>query len=90
MNLQTGRGRNVRSRPTSLSTTAGSSRADHHRREDLPPELLNRRGEQFSLPASFDPLKVYTVTLGKSVEFAGRWLSPSKEYTMTGATCTET
>lgn len=36
---------------------------------------------------TFDPAKVYQVTLGKSCIFAGRVLSPSMSFQMTGDTC---
>jgi len=54
--------------------------------KDTPPELSK---EGRAVPASYDPLKVYSVTLGKSVVFSGRTLSPAKKYMMTGEACTE-
>jgi hypothetical protein len=54
--------------------------------KDSPPELPQARGTP---PASYDPLKVYAIKIGAPIAFAGRMLSPAKDYQMTGATCTE-
>jgi hypothetical protein len=54
--------------------------------EDSPPE---GKAEGRAVPASYDPLKVYSVTLGKPVVFSGRMLSPAKQYQMVGDACTE-
>ena len=53
---------------------------------DSPPELEKSTR---SVPASYDPTKVYAVALGKGVEFSGRMLSPGKSYQMVGDACTE-
>ena len=53
--------------------------------EDSPPK--DREGRA-TPPASYDPLKVYGITLGKPAVFAGRTLAPGKQYTMVGAACT--
>lgn len=53
---------------------------------DSPPE---HKADAREVPASYDPLKVYSVTLGKPVVFSGRMLSPAKQYQMTGEACTE-
>ena len=53
--------------------------------EDTPPEFREARDTP---PASYDPLKVYQITLGKGVVFAGRMLAPGKVYQMTGEACT--
>jgi hypothetical protein len=52
---------------------------------DSPPDMPTLRDTP---PASYDPLKVYSIMLGKPATFAGRVLSPAKAYQMTGATCT--
>jgi len=54
--------------------------------KDSPPD---GKAEGRAVPASYDPLKVYSVTLGKPVVFSGRMLSPAKQYQMVGAACTE-
>lgn len=54
---------------------------------DSPPELQKKSGK--AVPASFDPLKVYSVTINKPVLFAGRMLTPGKSYIMAGYVCTE-
>ena len=41
--------------------------------------------EQRAIPATFDPLKVYAVTLARSVQIDGLWRSPSASYEMVGA-----
>jgi hypothetical protein len=51
--------------------------------EDSPPDL---KPSERALP-TFAAGKVYQVTLGKACTFAGRVLSPAKEYQMTGETC---
>jgi len=48
--------------------------------KDSPPVIESR-----TIPATFDPLKVYAVTLSRSVEIDGRWRSPSASYEMVGA-----
>jgi len=53
--------------------------------KDSPPELPAPRGVP---PATYDVTKVYSIKLGKGVVFAGRMLSPGKEYQMTGEACT--
>jgi len=53
---------------------------------DSPPELPQARDTP---PASYDPTKVYQITLGKGAVHAGRMLSPGKSYRMVGAACTE-
>jgi len=53
--------------------------------KDSPPELPAVRGTP---PASYDVTKVYSIKLGKGIMFAGRMLSPGKEYQMTGEACT--
>ena len=55
--------------------------------KDSPPEL--KRGEGREVPASYDPAKVYQVTLAKPVVYSGRMLSPAKLYQMIGEACTE-
>jgi hypothetical protein len=52
---------------------------------DTPPDVVEGRDTP---PASYDPVKVYSITLGKPATFAGRVLSPAKSYQMTGDTCT--
>lgn len=52
---------------------------------DSPPEHKEGR----AVPASYEPGKAYSVTLGKPVMFAGRMLTPGKSYTMAGYACTE-
>jgi hypothetical protein len=54
--------------------------------KDSPPD---GKAEGRAVPASYDPLKVYQVTLGKPVVFAGRMLAPGKMYQMVGAACAE-
>lgn len=54
--------------------------------KDSPPELPETRGTP---PATYDPTKVYQITLGKGAMHAGRMLSPGKSYQMVGAACTE-
>ncbi len=54
--------------------------------KDTPPELGKSERE---VPASYDPLKVYHVRLGKPVVFAGRMLNPGRSYQMVGSACTE-
>jgi hypothetical protein len=54
--------------------------------EDSPPDWKEGRATP---PASYDPLKVYEIKLGKGIVFAGRMLSPGKSYQMTGEACTE-
>jgi len=51
---------------------------------DSPPEL--KEPDTKALP-TFTAGQVYQVTLGKACVFAGRTLSPAKEYQMTGETC---
>lgn len=53
---------------------------------DSPPEPPKGRAAP---PATYDPLKVYEIKLGKGVVFAGRMLAPGKTYLMQGAACTE-
>jgi len=53
--------------------------------EDSPPELPGTKGTP---PASYDPLKVYQIQLGKPAMHAGRTLSPGKLYMMVGTACT--
>ena len=55
--------------------------------KDSPPEMSKEGGR--AVPASYDPLKAYQVTLGKGVVFSGRMLAPGKQYQMVGAACTE-
>jgi hypothetical protein len=55
--------------------------------KDSPPESKGKSGK--ALPASYDPAKVYSVSLGKSAVFCGRTLSPGKQYVMAGYACTE-
>lgn len=52
--------------------------------KDSPPEL--KKGGK-ALPASYDPAKVYSVKISKPVVFAGRMLTPGKDYTMAGHVC---
>jgi len=54
--------------------------------KDSPPD---GKAEGRAVPASYDPLKVYQVTLGKPVVFAGRMLAPGKTFQVVGAACTE-
>jgi hypothetical protein len=54
--------------------------------EDSPPDLPGTRATP---PASYDPAKVYSITLGKPAVFAGRTLAPGKEYQMAGYACAE-
>jgi hypothetical protein len=54
--------------------------------EDSPPDLPGVREVP---PATYDPLKVYEIKLGKGIVFSGRMLSPGKTYQMVGAACTE-
>jgi hypothetical protein len=54
--------------------------------KDTPPEW--ERKDSRAVPSSYDPLKVYQVSLGSPAEFCGRTLSPGKTYQMTGDTCT--
>lgn len=54
--------------------------------KDSPPDLDSGRATP---PASYAPDKTYQVRLGKPALFAGRMLSPAKEYTMQGSACTE-
>jgi hypothetical protein len=55
--------------------------------KDTPPELPKKSGK--AVPSSYDPNKVYSVKINKSVVFAGRPLTPGKDYTMAGYACTE-
>lgn len=57
------------------------------RASDSPPEWDKK--DERAVPASFDPLKAYSVTLAKGVVFCGRMLSPGKIYQMQGEACTE-
>ena len=54
--------------------------------KDSPPELPEARDTP---PASYDPTKVYQITLGKPAVHAGRTLAPGKTYLIVGASCTE-
>jgi len=54
--------------------------------KDSPPQEREGRAAP---PASYDPLKVYDITLGKPAVFAGRTLAPGKQYKMVGDACTE-
>jgi len=57
--------------------------------KDSPPEIKFNTRSGKAVPASFDPAIVYSVILGKPAVFAGRTLSPAKEYIMAGYACTE-
>lgn len=54
--------------------------------EDSPPEPPKKNAK--AVPSSFDPNKVYSVKLNKPVQFAGRMLTPGKDYMMAGYVCT--
>ena len=54
--------------------------------KDSPPEWPKGKAAP---PASYDPTKVYQITLGKGIVYAGRMLAPGKLYEMVGAACTE-
>ena len=53
--------------------------------EDAPPEPQQRAAP----PSSYDPAKVYAITLGTPAMFAGRMLTPGKQHHMVGYVCTE-
>jgi len=53
---------------------------------DTPPPLAQVRDVP---PATYDATKVYSIKLGKAATFAGRVLSPARDYRMTGETCTQ-
>jgi len=54
--------------------------------KDSPP-VWDKKDER-AVPGSYDPLMAYSVTLGTSIEYAGRMLGPGKEYIMKGEVCT--
>jgi hypothetical protein len=55
--------------------------------KDTPP-VWDKKDSR-AVPASYDPLKVYEVSLGKPALYCGRTLSPGKTYQMVGDACTE-